>query len=77
MAKAPKEPHGSFEDTSFGIGQNTDGSFNIFPKSELPERLAQIESEEEATSHAIEESEGGDDISDLDDLDELLAPVGE
>lgn len=69
----PKEPHNSFEDLSVAIGQNADGTFNVFPASELPARVAKRDSDEAATTYAIEASEAGDseDISDLDDLDVL------
>lgn len=53
------DPHNSFTDQSFGIGQNTDGSFNVFPASELAQRIAARERDEEATSYAIEQSEKG------------------
>ncbi len=71
--KIEDDRHVSFEDTGVAIGQNTDGSFNIFPASELPEKLAELRSHEEATTYAIDASEAGDpeDLSDLDDLDVL------
>jgi hypothetical protein len=77
--KLDADHHGSFEDTSLGIGQNADGTFNSFPLSELPQQVAKTKSEQEATSYAIEQSESGypgeedDDLSDLDDLDDILA----
>lgn len=76
--KLDPDSHGSFEDTSLGIGQNVDGSFNVYPASELPQILARQRESEEATSYAIEQMEAGfpdqevDDLSDLGDLDEAL-----
>lgn len=79
---ADKDKHESFDDSKVGIGQNDDGSFNSFPASDLPAKLAERASDEEATDHAVEQSEQGfpdevdpADMDDLDDLDELMGPA--
>lgn len=69
----PKDRHNSFEDTSVGIGQNTDGTMNVFPATDLPKRTAERDSDEAATTYAIEQSEDGfppepeEDFADLED----------
>lgn len=76
--KLDDDKHGSFEDTSLGIGENADGTFNSFPLSDLPKHIAKTKGDEEATTYAIEQSESGypgeedDDLSDLDELDDIL-----
>lgn len=76
--KTDPDYHGSFEDISVGIGQNADGTITSFPLSELPERQAALREQEESTTYAMEQMENGfpdeqeDDLSDLDDLDEVL-----
>lgn len=42
-----------------GMGQMADGSFDIFPASELPQRIAERDSEEAAWQSAMEQSESG------------------
>jgi len=64
------------DDNEFGIGQNTDGTFNVFPASELPARLAAQKREDDAFEFAIgqafpEADKDEDDISDIDYLDLL------
>lgn len=64
------------------IGQNADGSFNSFPASELAKKTAERDSDEAATSYAIEQTSGtgettesdeeDDNLSDLDELDDLI-----
>lgn len=76
--KKKKPRHGSFEDTTYGIGQRADGEFNIFPASELPRLIAERDSQEQATDYAVAQSEQGfpDDAegaSDPDDFDKALA----
>jgi hypothetical protein len=65
---------GSLNNDDFGIGQNSDGTFNIFPASELAARIAERDAQEDTTTYAIEQSEGIDpfleDDSDLDLEDE-------
>lgn len=84
MDDPEKDRHESFEDSGVGIGQTADGRIESFPASELPARTAQRDSEDAATAYAMEQSEEGfpepadqtpedDDLSDLDDLDALLA----
>jgi uncharacterized protein YaiL (DUF2058 family) len=75
-----RDKNESMEDGKFGIGQNADGSFNSFPLSELPQKVAERDSDEAAAQHALEQSEQGfpeeddtDDVSDLDDIEDLLA----
>jgi uncharacterized protein with von Willebrand factor type A (vWA) domain len=47
-------PGGSLSgDDGYGMGENTDGTFNIFPASELAERIAKRDAEEAATEYAM------------------------
>lgn len=78
MAEPDKDTHESFLDTRYGIGQNADGTFNVFPASELAAKTAERDRDEAAIEYAIEQSEAGfppeieedlDDVSDLDDED--------
>ena len=59
------------ESDKFGIGQRSDGTLDIFPPSELRERLAKQRSEEEAAQYAIDQMEKGfpgEDVEDFSDL---------
>lgn len=56
---AKDDPHCSFTDTSFGIGQRADGTIDVFPESELAARIAQRDAQDAAIDHAIEQSEQG------------------
>ena len=53
------DPHNSFRDLKYGIGQNDDGTFNIFPKSELAAKTAERDMAEQAAAYAIKQSEAG------------------
>jgi hypothetical protein len=73
-------PGGSLNNGEFGMGQNADGTFNTFPLSELNERVAARDREEQADDFAFEQSENGfkdpflDDVGDDDDDDEDIGP---
>ncbi len=69
--REPPADNHSLQPDGFGMGQNADGTFNIFPASELPARSAAQREEEAAWMAAIEQSE--EDPSDISDLDELDA----
>lgn len=62
----------------FALGQLADGTFDIFPLSELAERTRLRDQEEAAQQYALEQSEAGfpdeseeDDLSDLEDIESL------
>lgn len=59
MADVNDDPHNSFTDQSYGIGQNADGTFNVFPKAELARKVAERDSQDEAIAHAMKQSEEG------------------
>jgi hypothetical protein len=58
---AERERHESFEDTKFGIGQNTDGTFNAFPLSELAAKTA---ARDAAEAEGLEEQGDVDELAD-------------
>jgi hypothetical protein len=67
---------GSLNNDAYGIGEMSDGTFNIFPASELAERVVARDSQEQADDFAFEQSENGfkdpflDDVGDDDGDDE-------
>lgn len=75
--KPADDPHCSFEDSGVGIGENADGTFNVFPLSELAARCAERAREEAAIEHAIEQSEQGFPEEDFSDLEGDEADVDE
>jgi hypothetical protein len=71
----------SFEDLEFGIGEKADGTLDIFPKSELPARLAAQKAQHEANEYAMKQVFPDDqdlDLESLDvrELDEIIAAMG-
>lgn len=77
------DPHNSFRDTAFGIGQRADGTIDTFPLSQLAERTKARDAEEEESAEDVmkradkqqqaeiaaleSEADGDVDVSDLDD----------
>lgn len=53
------DPHNSFTDTTVPIGAGPDGTITSFPASELPAYLESLRQQEQATTYAMEQSEGG------------------
>ena len=67
----------SLKDEKFGIGQRADGSIDTFPLSELPARAKKDKEEADAQEFAFQQAQEGfpeeaDDLSDLDEVDELF-----
>jgi hypothetical protein len=51
---------GSLNNDKFGMGENADGSFNIFPASELAERIAKRDEDERVQEDAIQQVDNTD-----------------
>jgi hypothetical protein len=52
-------------DHEYGVGEMLDGTINIFPASEAPQRIAEIRALERAATEP-------DNLSDLDDIEKLF-----
>jgi len=58
---ADRDRHESFEETKFGIGQNTDGTFNVFPLTQLAAKTA---ARDAAEAEGLEEQGDVDELAD-------------
>jgi hypothetical protein len=69
--------HGSFSDLEWKLGMKEDGSLNSFPIEELAERTRKRQEAEDKMNEAIRDQQADDDLSGIDDIDELFGDQAE